>query len=663
MSQSSNLKGVVFFSKGIRVDPLMQPFRKEDVKWIKLDDLSKKSLPEREDDAPTVFVLEGKFLPDDKKVLRRKLSALADDRSVIIVVLRRVDRDLEEKIPEDLVFSFLYRPLSIHGFSKAIRNAFNHINLNLENKSIQGELERRSRELGELNSIGIALSAENDTDKLLDLILQKSREITASDSGTLYLVEDDPENEDTKRLRFKHTQNDSQDSGNIDEFTIPLTKTSMAGYTALTGKSVNVPDAYYISEDEEFSWGGRSFDEQSGYRSKSMLVVPMKDHNDEIIGVIQLLNRKKDFDVRLESHEVVEQQVISFDNKDEDLVSSLASQAAVALENNLLLEDIENLFEGFVRASVTAVEARDPTTSGHSSRVAILTVGLAEKVDRVNEGKYKNTKFTSDQIKEIRYASLLHDFGKIGVRENVLVKPKKLPDEQVRLILSRFDFVKKAVEVDYSHRKIEHLVEKGIEDYQKIFNRIDEDFAKELQEIDEYLRTILEANEPTVLEGENFDSLVGIAARTYADVYGEERDLLTSDEFKFLSIKRGSLDEQERLEIQSHVAHTFQFLERIPWTQELKDIPNIAHAHHEHLNGDGYPRHLTGSAISTQSRIMTISDIYDALTASDRPYKKAVPTDRALDILNFEVKDDHVDPDLLEVFIESKVYQLTMNKG
>jgi HD-GYP domain-containing protein (c-di-GMP phosphodiesterase class II) len=387
----------------------------------------------------------------------------------------------------------------------------------------------------------------------------------------------------------------------------------------------------------------------------------MTNHKGEVTGIIQLINRKTDPDVKI-TRENFQDWVRAFDQNDVDLINSLASQAAVALENSALIKNIERLFEGFVTASVTAIESRDPTTSGHSFRVANLTVGLATIADRSTEGTTASVHFSSDEIKEMRYAALLHDFGKVGVRENVLVKSKKLYPLQIELIRQRFEYMKKAWEADYYRSKFHLLMSLGAEQLEQQKQSLESAYQKRLNTLEDYYQFILQSNEPTVLPQGNFDQLLRIAAEEDLLAPGTQGPLLSGDEVQFLSIRKGNLNDLERMEIQSHVTHTFLFLSKIPWTPELKSVPQIAYGHHEKLNGSGYPNRLRGEDIPIQTRIMTISDIYDALTASDRPYKRAVPRDRALDILSDEVKQNQIDPELFQLFVEGKVYQIATGK-
>jgi HD-GYP domain-containing protein (c-di-GMP phosphodiesterase class II) len=552
------------------------------------------------------------------------------------------------------IFAMLPRDVSRLVLEKTIEQAFEHLRAQEEHHRTRRELRRAVSDLETLNKIGVALSTERNTDSLLELILSKSREITSADAGSLYLVEEEASG--GKHLVFKLTQNDSH-LVPFRQFTMPIDTRSIAGYAAATGQILNIKDAYRI-RNLPFRLN-RDFDQKFGYRTKSMMVIPMKNQKDEVIGVLQLINSKKHPGAKLTTPKVVGEEVGPFSQQSQDLASSLASQAAVALENNLLYRDIEMLFEGFVRASVTAIESRDPTTFGHSERVAKLTVALAETVDRLDSGPYKDIHFTREDIREIRYASILHDFGKVGVREEVLVKAKKLYPPNLELIKKRFQYIRKSLELETYRKKLDHVLLKGNQDYEECFALIDGEQGRELQNLDEFLQNILQANEPSVLPEKTSEKLVQIAGWSFDDPSGPTEPLLTQDELQLLSITKGSLNPDERLQIESHVIHSFRFLSQIPWTKELKRVPEIARAHHEKLDGSGYPYHMKAEDIPFQSKMMTISDIFDALTARDRPYKRAVPIDRALLIIGDEVKSQLLDPVLFNLFIEAKIYQIT----
>jgi HD-GYP domain-containing protein (c-di-GMP phosphodiesterase class II) len=512
----------------------------------------------------------------------------------------------------------------------------------------------RVREVGELTKIGVALTTERNLQTLLEMILSQARRITCSDAGSLYLAERQDDGP-AATLRFRLAQNHTLPSLPLVEFTVPIDHTSLAGYAAATGEPLAIADVYLLPDNVSYRQN-RSFDDRFSYRTKSMLVIPMKTHRDEVIGVLQLINRKRDADTRLSSPEITEREVEPYDARAIQLVTALASQAAVAIENGRLYEDIERLFEGFVTAAVTAIESRDPTTSGHSSRVATLTVALADAVDRAGEGPYRATHFTSEQRRELRYAGLLHDFGKVGVREQVLVKQKKLYGPDLEVIRHRFAYLLQAADLEFERERAEFLLAHGTASYDALWKRLNGARDRQRAELHRFMDAIVKANEPTILPEGSFETLTEINRRTYVDFNGAERPLLGDDELQYLIIRKGNLDDRERREIESHVTHTYRFLEQIPWTRELRGIPLIAYGHHEKLNGRGYPRAVAAVDIPVQTRMMTISDIYDALTATDRPYKRAVPTERALDILSMEAKDGMLDADLLQSFIDARVF-------
>jgi HD-GYP domain-containing protein (c-di-GMP phosphodiesterase class II) len=532
--------------------------------------------------------------------------------------------------------------------ARAVANAF----ADLDAAADRARLER---ELGELNAIGIQLSAERDLDVLLETILTKAREITRSDAGSLYLVEEGPDG--VARLRFALAHNESV-AITFRTVTLPLDGESVAGHVALTGTVVNVADAYAPPAGSAFRIN-RWFDEHAGYRTKSMLVVPMRTPQGETLGALQLINCRPEFDGRLASAEDVERHVRPYGDRHVRLAGSLASQAAVALANRRLYDSISDLFEGFVKASVTAIESRDPTTFGHSFRVADLTVGLAEVVDRCQRGPYRDARFTADEMRELRYAALLHDFGKVGVREHVLVKSKKLYPSDLDRIRQRIELLMRDLELGATRRKLDWAVRRGQQGYAEQAAKLDADLAAAIAELNEALDTILAMNEPTVHPQDFAGQLLKVTARSWEDHRGRRRTVLTPDEAGVLAITRGSLTDAERREIQQHVVHTFQFLAQIPWTRELKRVPEIARSHHEKLNGSGYPFGSHADQIPLQSRMMTIADIYDALTATDRPYKKAVRVEDALGTLRDEHNAGALDGALLELFIDARVFERT----
>jgi HD-GYP domain-containing protein (c-di-GMP phosphodiesterase class II) len=544
---------------------------------------------------------------------------------------------------------------------KTVDAAIANIELAQRERAAREELARAEREMEELNRIGIALSETREVGALLDMILTKARQITGADAGSLYLLEEKRPDilsggQGDRHLRFKLTQNDSAQFP-FAEFELPLQEDSLAGYAALHGEVINLADARRIPRDRPYRFNPR-YDEETGYLTRSLLTLPMKNGHGEVIGVLQLINCKLHPDARLTSAEIMGREVRPFSDRAVRLALSLASQAAVAYENGRLYQDIQQLFEGFVQASVKAIEQRDPTTSGHSLRVSDMTVGLAEIVDRADTGSYASVRFSPEQMKEIRYAALLHDFGKVGVREDVLVKAKKLYPVQLDLIAYRFDYLYKELEARLEREKVRLLMEMDRPEALARIASLEEESRFRRAQLEGAFEAVYQANEPTVLPEGDFDRLFEIARQTYLDPRGIERPILTPEEVRYLSIPKGSLSPDERAQIESHVVHSFNFLLQIPWTKQIREIPRIVRAHHEKLNGTGYPYKLRGDEIPVQAKIMTICDIFDALSASDRPYKKAVASDHALDILEMSVKDQELDPELYRLFLDAKIFRL-----
>jgi HD-GYP domain-containing protein (c-di-GMP phosphodiesterase class II) len=551
------------------------------------------------------------------------------------------------------VFAFLPSKAPRGVVQKTLAAAFQNIELAERERSARKALRTAEREREELNEIGVALSAEREINSLLSMILSRTREITGADAGSLYLVEE--ETEGKRHLRFMLTQNDSLEFP-FQEFVLPLAEDSLAGYTALRGEVLNFADAYKIPPSRPFRFNDR-YDRETGYRTRSLLTLPMRNAKGEVLGVLQLINSKRNRAQRLRGAEDISKSVQPFAQRAVRLALSLASQAAVAYENRKLYNEIETLFEGFVSAAVTAIEQRDPTTSGHSLRVAGYTQALAETVDRTETGPYARARFSAEQMKEIRYAALLHDFGKVGVREDVLVKAKKLYPLQLEVVRQRFDYIRKEIEAGNVRRKLQVFLERDRGDALGEVARLSEDFDQRLKKLQEYLEIILDTNEPTLVEQRQSARLQEIARQYFMDPQGVERPYLNSDEVRLLSIPKGSLDASERQQIESHVVHTYNFLLQIPWTKELRKVPEIARAHHEKLNGSGYPYKLTADQIPLPTKMMTICDIYDALTAADRPYKRAVPAERALAILGDCVRANEIDQELFRLFEEGRVYE------
>ncbi|HEY4221417.1 MAG TPA: HD domain-containing phosphohydrolase [Myxococcota bacterium] len=486
---------------------------------------------------------------------------------------------------------------------------------------------RRNAKLQRLLEVAKSLGAEKDVDKLLITILKHATDVIEADRCSLFIVD---------RERNELYSKIAQGYGG-NEIRIPM-GAGIAGQCAATKLVINIEDPY---ADARFN---KDIDKATGYRTTSILTVPMLDNEGNCTGVLQALNKKSE--------------PSQFNMEDEELLLALGGSAAVAVENALLHRDIERLFEGFIRASVYAIEARDPTTSGHSERVAVLTVAVAEAVNKAPPPEHRGVSFSDAEIREVRYAALLHDFGKVGVRENVLVKANKLYPHELDLLKERFEHARSRADVHFLERRVKVLEPAGFHGAAcDECAKLDAERAAALAELEECWSFIEICNRPTVLEQGGFERLQEITKRSFANGRGEQVALLSEPERMNLSIPRGSLNQKERLEIESHVTHTYHFLRQIPWTRDLRRVPEIAFKHHEKLTGNGYPRSIPAVDIPPQTRIMTIADIYDALTANDRPYKKALPHDKAVDILMTEAKKGMLDMSLLNVFIESRAYK------
>lgn len=509
-----------------------------------------------------------------------------------------------------------------------------------------------ARKFEQVLEIGRALASEKDLDTLLDLILTHARDLTAADGGSIYTLDANG------KLCFRLWQNAST------RITANVQKTlvgdySVAGYVARTGEVVMVEDAYRIPDAMPYGFNPAS-DRALNYRTGSLLTVPLRNKRDETVGVLQLINRKINPEILLNEPGDFTRYVLPFDRQSRSVALALAGQAGVALENRMLYADIESLFEGFIKASVQAIEARDPTTAGHSFRVADFTERLAVAVDRTEAHGLRDVVLTRAQMRELRYAALLHDFGKVGVREQVLVKAKKLYPDRLERLQERFRSARACLEAN-AYRRLLDVIEQGALDREDIAARrrlLERELGAERERLRELWRIVARANEPTVSPQDLSADLAAILEFSFPDEDGADSQLLRDFEFADLGLSQGNLNLDERREIESHVSHTYSFLSLIPWTKNLAALPDIAYAHHEKLDGSGYPRGLRGDQIPLQSRMMTIADIYDALTAGDRPYKRGLPEAQALDILEHEAKSEKIDGRIFRIFVEAGAYRL-----
>ena len=527
------------------------------------------------------------------------------------------------------------------------------------------------RDQDDLIFIGRSLSGERDMDKLLRLMLYLSKKITGADAGSIYLIEEDETGK--KRLRFRYSHTYTRDI-RLEEFTMDINKKSISGYVAITGEVLNIPDAYKIDANAPYSFN-QAFDKKQNYISRSMLVVPMKNHLNQIIGVIQLMNSKRDnsasanydneaFEIKLKTEEDFYKYVVTFDERYNSLLEAIAGQAAIAIENNRLIKQIEMQFEEFVKASVTAIESRDPATSGHSFRVADMCKKIAHAINESNSGCFKDFTFSEDDIKELEFAALLHDFGKVYIDLNIFKKSKKLYPKDLDNLKLRFDYLYRCIELTYFIKEVEIL-----KNAMSINNPCEDELAKlrlekesKLERVMAIKNELVMLNEPTVTEADPDKILKDVIDELEKidclDITGQKIDILTESDKINLAVKRGSINKEERLEIESHVVETYKFVSKIPWPPEYRKIPDIAMHHHEKLDGTGYPDRLSGrDAMPIQSRIMAIADIYDALISHDRPYKDSISIDKVKKILREEAEKNKIDSDIVDLFLEAELYE------
>ena len=491
--------------------------------------------------------------------------------------------------------------------------------------------------LEQLNAIGASLSAERDIDRLLEQILVAAKSITRADGGTLYRVTEE------KTLRFEIVRTTSLKyylggtTGNpVPFYPIQLFKdgkpnnTMVAANAALTGQTVNIADAY-TAEGYDFA-GTRAFDSKTGYRSKSFLTVPMRNHENEAIGVLQLINAT---DPRTG-------EIVPFSPSDQRLAESLASQAAIALTNRALINQLENLFESFINLINSAIDEKSPYTGGHCQRVPVLTMLLAEAVNETSSGPLSDFHMTEKDRYELKIAGLLHDCGKVTTPVHVVDKATKLETlfDRIQLIDTRFEVLKRDVEIAALRQKL---------DERQVRERL-----RELEDDRRFLHACNIGGER--MRDEDVARVMRIAKLRWRDVAGHEADFLTDDEVKNLTIRAGTLTEDERKIINNHIVATIKMLESLPWPRHLTKVPEYAGGHHERMDGKGYPKGLTREQMSVQARCMGIADIFEALTARDRPYKKGKTLSESLEILGRMRLNNHVDPDLFDIFVRQKVY-------
>ncbi len=501
------------------------------------------------------------------------------------------------------------------------------------------DVAMRRQRMHQLNEISMALTGQMSQQELLHTILSEARRIAHCEAGSLFLIE--PDDNGGRALVFKLAQNDMVDFPFV-EARLPLSSESISGYVAVTGHELNIRDVYRLSDELPYHFN-HTFDQKNGYRTQSMLTLPMRDYRDRVVGVLQFLNCVNPEDGV----------VVPFEEEAVEILRAIASQAAMSVQKNALIEDINELFESFVQASVKTIEQRDPATSGHSFRVAESTVRLLEALPQSGLARFKQLSLTPEHIREVRYAALLHDFGKIGVPEAILVKANKITDERLEIIRYRIELQKERLRRRAIEEELE-LLHHDSAGHEVARRRVHRRLDKQLAILDQYSEWIVQANNPSVLDAGSYHHLQEIRDYAFRELDGTVGGVITKQDALALATRRGSLTPDERRRIQEHVVFTTEFLSVLPWPPELADVPAIAGAHHERLDGSGYPQGLAGEKIPLASRVMAVCDVYDALTAMDRPYKPAMSDDVAYSILKDEALRGLLDADMVEIFIQSR---------
>lgn len=513
-----------------------------------------------------------------------------------------------------------------------------------------------------LNSIGIHLSTQTDSDAVFSFILEECMKLTRSDGGSIYIKKYVAEK---AFIEFSYTKNTSK-TFPFSKFMMPMDKTSLAGYSGYTGDICNFSS---MEETEHIGLThNKKFDEENDYHTCNMLVVPMKNFSGQVIGVMQLINKKDDYNRLLSDIETFETHTVPYTVKEEELISSLTSQCAILLERNTLLNDIRKLFKTFIESLVTSLDQRDPVTAGHSARVAGYGICLAQKVSQSTQDTFKDTVISNDELKALYYAGLLHDIGKIGVKESILLKRHKLTDDTMNAFRHKCQILKYNILYDldkFSKEEIADILDTFsfishkevllmIDDNEKKMRRFLKDNADLITS--KIHETIAEINTSRFLADENEHFLKLIKYIKYLNDQNEKEALVSKQDLVNLMVKRGNLNSDERKLMNDHPLFTYDVLKEIAWTDSLSQVPFFAATHHEKINGKGYPWGLKGKDIPLFSRILAIADIFDALTANDRPYKPATSVERAIEIIQEEVKANHLDATLVDLFINEKAY-------
>ncbi len=505
--------------------------------------------------------------------------------------------------------------------------------------------------IARLNEIGIALSAATDVSVLCDKILTGAMELTNADGGSLYRMSDDK-----AALEFIIVSTHSLDihmggsSGHEIKFpAIPLLINGQANKANVVSSAVhdehtiNIPDVYH-AEGFDFS-GTRKFDQQTGYRTQSILTIPLKNHHDDIIGVLQLINAKDE----------VSNNTREFSLADQQLAESLASQAAVAITNNKLIEEQRELFESFIKLMASAIDEKSPYTGGHCKRVPELTMMIADACHLSQTEALKSFEMTDSDRYELTIAGWLHDCGKVTTPEYVVDKSTKLETiyDRINTVDARFEVLKRDATISCLQRKLDRIAKDPAADC----SDLEKELKDKVTQLDDDRDFIRSSNVGGEFMNEDLQQRVkDIAEYCWTDAEGVNARFFNENEIENLTIAKGTLTTAEREVINNHMAVTIKMLAQLPFPKHLVNVPEYAGGHHERMDGKGYPNGLTREQMSLPARMMGIADIFEALSASDRPYKTGKPLTECLRILGFMKKDNHIDPDIFDVFVRDKVY-------
>lgn len=600
--------------------------------------------PNTINDIHYVLVITQEYLNNHVDSIHHWLSS--DPSLMTRLIVLNNDSIQEIELPTQIVDNIaleLAQSIKNKQLKKCIDQIFFGIQMQFENLTLSSKLALSSEDLRRITEVSQALSTEKDYARLIDLLMEKALELVSADSGSIYLTEIPTETKHPTQLRF--VRSSMQDA---DEFLLPIDKSSIAGNVALTNKPLIIKDVHFLPEDADFSFNSE-FDQTHNYYTKSMMVIPMTNFRGDVIGVLQLINRKKNFHAKLTAEQMKGNDVIEFSQKDYELGSAIAGQAAVAFDNQRLLDGQKKLLESFINLIANAIDSKSAYTGGHCERVPILTEMLAQAVCESRDQPFKEFDLNEEEWYELRIAAGLHDCGKIVTPVHVMDKSTKLQTifDRIELIQTRIEILKRDAII-----QIQKSIRKNPENEEMLMQQLS-DKLDTLKEYDDFLVRMNVGGE--MLLDEDIQKITEISKMEFT-CHGKSSPLLTEEEVYNLSVRKGTLTKEERLIINGHMVDTIKMLESLPFPPNLLKVPEYAGGHHEKMDGLGYPKGIYAGDMSIPARIMVIADVFEALTATDRPYKKGKALSETMRIMGFMKKDNHLDPDLFNLFITSGTY-------